>query len=113
MLRTGFFLEYTYDIRYAAMLAHARLTNKPIPPPPPVFLMGQFAQVDLVVTIQTQSMRAHTHLVYLRVLMRKGTNPCTNACHRLYTPSTLLCVPSIYQASSSSRHCQPLYLSCM
>jgi hypothetical protein len=33
ILRTGFFLEYVYDLRYKAMLAHAVATTSPPPLP--------------------------------------------------------------------------------
>jgi hypothetical protein len=54
VIRTGFLLEYTYDIRYASMVAHAKAMNRPIPPKPPTFLMGAFGQV--------QTLWSHFHL---------------------------------------------------
>jgi hypothetical protein len=44
ILRTGFFLEYVYDLRFKAMISHAMATNQPAPSAPPTFLMGAFGQ---------------------------------------------------------------------
>ena len=58
VLRTVFLLEYIFDLRYAAMLAHAQATNNPVPPKPPIFLMGRFAQ-------KLHAMYEPLHLKYL------------------------------------------------
>ncbi len=48
ILRTVFFLEHVYDLRYSTMLTHARLHNIPTTPKPPTFLMGGLGQVHII-----------------------------------------------------------------